>query len=195
MGQKERCLLFTIATCILPMVVLLLMVTAEWKGLRLTPRAREEQKYRHACLAGSRVRFFREQQGLSTTELARKAGFAQQQISKVELGKINTPIETLARLAEALEVPLSELVGTVNEELPDGQAAWSMQVRAFQQFYEQYPHEVWAQMSGMFARLAACRDACEDSTGDSQLHQSFSSQKYGAYCKEDQQFASRLCYS
>lgn len=153
------------------------------------------QRYARAAQCGERIIQARDHRGWSQRELAKRTGFSNQQISKVETGAVNTPIETLARIAEALEVPLSELVGTLNGELSDRETALATQFRTFRHLSEQYPYEVWAQMSGMFAHLAACRDACENITGDSQLHQSFSSQKYGAYCKEDQQFASRLCYS
>lgn len=81
------------------------------------------QRYASAERVGARIRALREQQGLSTTVLARKAGFSQQQICQVELGKINTPIETLARVADALGVELGELVsedvGSLGEMPPD----------------------------------------------------------------------------
>jgi len=44
--------------------------------------------------------------------LGREAGYSQQEVSVVELGKINTPIETLGRFAEALGVSLAALMGT-----------------------------------------------------------------------------------
>lgn len=67
---------------------------------------------RYPCAAniGARIRAIRERYEWSTTELAQRTGFSQSQISVVELGRLNTPIETLARIADALHVPLDDLL-------------------------------------------------------------------------------------
>lgn len=74
-------------------------------------RTETQQLYVSAARCGTALRRIRERQRLSVTEVARRAGFTQQQLSAVELGKINTPIETLGRLADVLGVPLTKIVG------------------------------------------------------------------------------------
>jgi len=64
------------------------------------------REFQAARLMGQRLRRLRDAQGLTMRRLGEIAGFTQQQISQVELGKINTPIETLGRIAGALGVPL-----------------------------------------------------------------------------------------
>lgn len=66
-------------------------------------------RYAGAARIGARVRALRELQHMTTTELAKKTGFSQQQICAVELGRINTPVETLIRIADALGVTLTLL--------------------------------------------------------------------------------------
>lgn len=65
---------------------------------------------------GARIRFLREQRHLTLKDMAARTGFTHQLLSKVELGGTNTPIETLARIAEALRVPLSAIVGMTEKE-------------------------------------------------------------------------------
>jgi len=48
------------------------------------------------------------------TELAIRVPCSQQEVSVVERGKINTPVETLARIAFALDVPLHTLFDHVS---------------------------------------------------------------------------------
>ena len=70
--------------------------------------------YVHAQLMGKHLRMLRERQGLTTSMLAARIGCTQQQVSAVELGVNNTPIETLATFARALGVSLKSLLA-----LPD----------------------------------------------------------------------------
>jgi transcriptional regulator with XRE-family HTH domain len=54
---------------------------------------------------------FRENQRLSQAALARESGVAQGYISAIEAGrKTNVGIETLKKLAKALDVPLTDLL-------------------------------------------------------------------------------------
>ena len=69
------------------------------------------ERYSTAEACGARIRQLRERHHWTTAELASRAGFSQQQVSAVELGHINTPIETLQRFAEALGVALGVIVG------------------------------------------------------------------------------------
>ncbi len=66
-------------------------------------------RYASAERIGARVRAIRKQQKMTTTALAKKIGCSQQQICAVELGRINTPVEMLAHIAEALGVSLAAL--------------------------------------------------------------------------------------
>ena len=69
-----------------------------------------EMKYRHAARCGERIRELREQRRDGLKEVAAKAGLSFQYLSRVEKGEVNTPIETLARIAEALNVSLEALI-------------------------------------------------------------------------------------
>jgi transcriptional regulator with XRE-family HTH domain len=70
--------------------------------------AAEKRDLRNARRLGAHLRRLREEKGLTAAEVAKQAGFTQQQISQVERGAINTPIETLARIAKALGVSWRE---------------------------------------------------------------------------------------
>jgi transcriptional regulator with XRE-family HTH domain len=52
----------------------------------------------------------RERQGLSMTEVAERAGLSQQMVSYVERGMRNPTLDTLLRMAQALETDPSELL-------------------------------------------------------------------------------------
>ena len=58
---------------------------------------------------GIAVRKRRQEMGLSQEEFADKAGIHRTYVSSIELGKVQVSIRIAAQLAEALEVPLSEL--------------------------------------------------------------------------------------
>lgn len=68
-------------------------------------------KYPYATRCGAQVRRLRSVRGWTTTELAERAGLSQPQVSAIELGRVNTPIETLGRLGEALGVSLHVFLG------------------------------------------------------------------------------------
>lgn len=59
---------------------------------------------------GARVRTLREKRNLSQAELANKGGFNRNYIGMVERGERNPRLDTLQRLADALEVDLSLLM-------------------------------------------------------------------------------------
>jgi mRNA interferase RelE/StbE len=56
------------------------------------------------------TRVIREWRGLTAAELARRAGIHRVQLHDIESGKRVGSVETLRRLAEALDVPLDDLV-------------------------------------------------------------------------------------
>lgn len=69
---------------------------------------------------GQRIRELRRERGWSLQRLAREAELSVGNLSQVERGITSASIKTLDRLARALEVPVSELLG--NLENPAGDA-------------------------------------------------------------------------
>lgn len=72
-------------------------------------------KYDHR-ITGQVIGRLRVQQGLSQEELAKKAGIARSHLAMIENGKKSASVETLWKIAEALEIRLSTLLGKVEEE-------------------------------------------------------------------------------
>lgn len=59
---------------------------------------------------GRQIRKFREKRKLSQTQLAERIGKDRQYLYKIETGKVSSSIFTLAVIALALEISLSELL-------------------------------------------------------------------------------------
>jgi transcriptional regulator with XRE-family HTH domain len=57
---------------------------------------------------GERIRFLRLSKKMSQETLANIAGIDRTYIPKVELGKMNITVDTLQRIADALQVHISE---------------------------------------------------------------------------------------
>ena len=72
----------------------------------------EQSRKKIAILVGNKVKQLRESNGLSQVDLAgkMKGQFDTTNISRIESGRANPTLFTLFRLAEALEVKLSDLV-------------------------------------------------------------------------------------
>jgi transcriptional regulator with XRE-family HTH domain len=66
------------------------------------------------------VRELREKQALSQAQLADRVGITPHFIASIEKGLRGTTLETMLAIAQALEVPLSDLVADVD-------ARWSAQ--------------------------------------------------------------------
>ena len=60
---------------------------------------------------GERIKKIRQEIGLSQKELGKKLGVSQQMIGQWETGKANPKIETKKKIADALDIPLYELMG------------------------------------------------------------------------------------
>ena len=58
-----------------------------------------------------RLKRTRKAQGLSQYALAKKAGISREYVRKLETGKYDPTVGTLQRLAKALGVPVTELLG------------------------------------------------------------------------------------
>ena len=67
-------------------------------------------------LFGNAVRKRRKELGLSQEDFADKAGIHRTYVSSIELGKVQVSIRIAAQLAEALELPLSELWRDIEQE-------------------------------------------------------------------------------
>ena len=74
-------------------------------------------------MAGKRIRFFREQDGLTQAELAEKAGFSDNYIGLIERGAKHSTLETLNKIADALEVQLSEFFQPMTNRPEDAEIA------------------------------------------------------------------------
>lgn len=59
----------------------------------------------------NRIRVWRDHRGMTSTALAEKAGIAQAFLSQIETGKREGTIDTLKKLAAALNVTIDDLVG------------------------------------------------------------------------------------
>jgi len=67
---------------------------------------------------GKRLRERRERAGFTQTEVAKQTGIIQRDLSLLERGKKHAWVDTLVRLAEALECSLDYLVGLTNDPTP-----------------------------------------------------------------------------
>jgi mRNA interferase RelE/StbE len=59
---------------------------------------------------GSPVRVIREWRGISAAELARRASLHRVQVHDIENGRSAGSVQTMKRIAEALDVPLDDIV-------------------------------------------------------------------------------------
>ena len=66
---------------------------------------------------GRRIKFYRQQRGLTQMELAAKVGYTSKEaISEIESGKKAPSMDMLQAVARALQVPVSVLVTPINFE-------------------------------------------------------------------------------
>jgi transcriptional regulator with XRE-family HTH domain len=66
---------------------------------------------------GNRIRELRKARGLSQEELSHRAGLDYRYIGGVERGERNPSLISITRLANALDVPLSELFESLHNRL------------------------------------------------------------------------------
>jgi transcriptional regulator with XRE-family HTH domain len=64
---------------------------------------------------GKRVREIRLSKGLTLERVAFDAGIDYSQLSRIELGKINTSIYQIYIVSKSLDVPMPELLNTTNK--------------------------------------------------------------------------------
>ncbi|MGD0229834.1 MAG: helix-turn-helix transcriptional regulator [Syntrophorhabdales bacterium] len=70
-------------------------------------------------LIGKRIKEARQAKGLSQEALSEKIGMSAKYLSSVERGKENPTLDTLIKLADALEVEASELFNYQHERSPE----------------------------------------------------------------------------
>lgn len=70
---------------------------------------RKDVEIEPIIIFGNRLRFVRKSKGLSMEKLAGLSSFEYSQISRIELGQINTSLDTVFKLAKALKVEPKEL--------------------------------------------------------------------------------------
>ena len=66
-------------------------------------------------LVGARIRVLRKERGLSQESLGEKGGFHFSYIGQIERGEKNVALLNLAKIADALDVNVSQLFSYVNE--------------------------------------------------------------------------------
>src|SRR5262245_58653184 len=82
--------------------------------------------------AGSLIRSARQQQGLSQSELARRAGTSQSAVARIESGRTSPTVETLERLAGALRMDLELSVTTTEPGVDRTQVAAALRLSPVQ---------------------------------------------------------------
>jgi len=63
-----------------------------------------------------RIRELRAQHGMTLQDVATSAGFSKGLLSKIENGVVSPPVATLAKLADALDVPIGEFFDAAEED-------------------------------------------------------------------------------
>ncbi len=62
-------------------------------------------------MVGVKIKELRLRNGLTQKQLGEKCGIAEPTIRKYELGKLNPKIETIGKIAAALNVPVADIMG------------------------------------------------------------------------------------
>ncbi len=75
-------------------------------------RSSIEQNEDRAKRIGARVRAAREREGLTVSELAMRAGMKRPNVSRLEHGRHEPSLDTLERIAKALDTPVAQLVAS-----------------------------------------------------------------------------------
>jgi transcriptional regulator with XRE-family HTH domain len=92
------------------------------------------------AVLGPRVRAIRKEAGLTQEVLGRRANLSGKFIGEVERGEKSISVDSLYRLAQALEIPLGDLVAIERKSSPEAERVMAllrkqparMQARAYQ---------------------------------------------------------------
>ena len=68
---------------------------------------------------GQKIRDLRKKHGITQKALADKLGTSPQNLAQYESGKRHPKIETLQKIADALDIPVSDIIGTGFLNIPD----------------------------------------------------------------------------
>jgi transcriptional regulator with XRE-family HTH domain len=80
------------------------------RSCRADDSSESRQKEQELIRLGQAIRQVREQQGVSTSELATATGITRQRIDRLEAGKVNPPLDVLIALADGLGVRASAFI-------------------------------------------------------------------------------------
>jgi transcriptional regulator with XRE-family HTH domain len=73
------------------------------------------KRYHAIAAIGRRIRRLRQRRGLSLDGVASKAGISRSLVSKIENGRVSSPIATLANVAAALDTTVGHLIGASSD--------------------------------------------------------------------------------
>lgn len=100
-----------------------------------------------AQIVAANVRAARQQRGLTLAQLTERSGIAKGTIITVESGRANPTIETLSCLADALALPLTDIVTPAGDDLPTIRRAGVVEAPLDQQRVARWAHsaanELW----------------------------------------------------
>lgn len=75
----------------------------------MPPSRKKRPRSKEAAALGQAIRSYRQEQGLSQEELGRRLRVSFRRIGELERGRANPTFKTLARVANGLGIPLSDL--------------------------------------------------------------------------------------
>jgi HTH-type transcriptional regulator / antitoxin HipB len=97
---KDRFILFTQEFCL----------GHRGKPVSAEGQRRRQPYYATAARIGAKIREAREAQGLTLKQSAARIGMSFQHLSQIEHGRINTPVDTLQKIADRMGIPWDTLV-------------------------------------------------------------------------------------
>ncbi len=80
------------------------------KSVSAEGQRRPQPYYATAARIGAKIREAREAQGLTLKQCAAMIGMSFQHLSQIEHGRINTPVDTLQKIADRMGIPWDTLV-------------------------------------------------------------------------------------
>ena len=110
---------------------------------------------------GDKLIAYRRSAGLSQMELSEVSGVSQTAISYIEVGRNKPTVSTAAKLANALRIPVQDLIGyPENKKMPATQAGDGL-VESIRQMVLDLPEEDRLKVYGFVAGLQSARSKTE----------------------------------
>lgn len=72
-------------------------------------------------MINEKLKKFRKERGLSLRALAEKSGISKSTLNDIETGKSNPSVETLAKIAKALDIKISDFFRAENDSIDDSE--------------------------------------------------------------------------